>query len=55
MGKKFLDKPTPPKKPLSPFLRYRSQVFKQVQADHPGCRVTELTTIIANMWNNIDE
>lgn len=40
MGKQLSVKPTPPKKPLSPFLRYRSEVFSQVKEDHPGCKVT---------------
>ena len=47
MHKLSEEKPDPPKRPLSAFLLFRGDVFSEVRAQNPRCRVTELTTIIA--------
>ena len=47
-------RPSPPKKALSSFLLFRSEVFENVKKENPGARITEITLIISEMWNNVD-
>lgn len=46
--------PEPPKKALTAFFLFREQVYDDVKKDNPDARVTEITKIISEMWNNLD-
>jgi hypothetical protein len=51
----LLSQPTPPKRALSAFFLYRGEVYNKVKSEHPDSKITELTKIISEMWNNIDQ
>ena len=51
----FVIQPAPPKKALSAFFLYRAEVYEKVKAEHPNSKITDLTKIISEMWNNVDE
>jgi hypothetical protein len=46
--------PQPPNKPLTAFLQFRMDHFKQVQSENPGKKIGELSKIIGDMWKEID-
>lgn len=46
--------PEPPKKVLSCYFLFREEVFSSVRRDNPEARVTDITRIISEMWNNLD-
>lgn len=47
--------PKAPSKPLTGFLQYRMDVFKQVQKDNPGKKIGELSKIIGDMWREVGD
>ena len=49
-----VEPPKAPSKPLTAFLKYRMDVFKQVQQENPGKKIGDLSKIIGDMWRNID-
>lgn len=46
---------TVPKKPLSGFFLYRGEKFGEVKKQNATASITELTKIISNQWNSLDE
>jgi hypothetical protein len=49
-----VEPPRPPSKPLTAFLKFRMDHFKQVQQENPGKKIGELSKIIGDMWKEID-
>ena len=46
---------TVPKKPLSGFFLYRGEKFEEVKKSNASASIAELTKIISNQWNALDE
>jgi HMG (high mobility group) box len=44
------DDSAPPKKPLSPFLRFSQSMRRRVSRDHPDKKGDQITRIIAQLW-----
>ncbi|XP_037025093.1 transcription factor A, mitochondrial-like [Bradysia coprophila] len=57
-GRAFLEQklgiPPKPKKPLTTYFRYVTEVRASVAAKHPTLNVCEQTVLIAKMWNSLD-
>ena len=47
--------PPAPKRALSAFFLYRGEVYDRVKADNPTAKITEITKIISDMWQNFDQ
>jgi len=47
--------PPAPKRALSAFFLYRGEVYDRVKADNPTAKITEITKIISDMWQNVDQ
>mmetsp|Transcript_22284 Transcript_22284/g.25802 ORF Transcript_22284/g.25802 Transcript_22284/m.25802 type:complete len:118 (-) Transcript_22284:202-555(-) len=54
MAKKGGDKPAPPKKPLTAFFIYKGDIYQQIKKENPDMKMTELTKVISEKWNNVD-
>jgi len=54
IGKK-VDRPAPPKRPLSAFFLYKYDAYEEVKRENPEARIIELTKIICEKWKNLDE
>ena len=50
-----LTQPPAPKRALSAFFLYRGEVYDKVKAENPNAKITEITTIISNMWKEVDQ
>jgi hypothetical protein len=50
-----ISQPPAPKRALSAFFLYRGEVYDRVKADNPTAKITEITKIISDMWQNIDQ
>lgn len=49
------DLPQPPKKPLSPYMRFSKEIWQKVKADNPGMSVCEVGATIGRIWRELDE
>ena len=49
-----VEAPKAPSKPLTAFLRFRMDHFKQAQQDNPGKKIGDLSKILGDMWKEID-
>ncbi len=50
-----LIQPPAPKRALSAFFLFRGEVYDKVRSENPNSKITEITKIISEMWNNIDQ
>lgn len=44
-----------PKKPMNPEIAYRMEVYDEVKKQHPDADTAELSKIIADLWDKLDE
>ena len=47
--------PNPPKRPLTAFFLFKERVFSDTKKANPDSKVTEITKIISERWNNMDD
>ena len=43
----------PPKKSLTAFFNFKSDVYDQIKRESPDLKMTELTKIMSMMWSNL--
>lgn len=48
-----LDVPPPPKRPLTPYMRFSKYMWQQVKSDNPGLSVCEIGSTIGRMWREL--
>jgi hypothetical protein len=47
--------PKPPKKPLTPYMRFSTSIWQQVKASNPGFSICEIGATIGRMWRELGE
>jgi len=47
------DYPPPPKRPLTPYMRYNRQMWEKVKAANPSMGVCEISATIGRMWREL--
>lgn len=47
------NKPEPPKRPLSAYMMYNQQVFKDLQKQYPNKKVTEITKLVSEKYQQL--
>ena len=55
MEKVITPQQEPPKRPATAFFQFKAEQYAEVKSQHPDALDTELTSIIAEKWRNLDE
>ena len=48
-----LNPPTPPKRPLVPYMRFCKQVWETIKRDNPDLKMGEIGKMIGQRWHNM--
>jgi len=50
-----VESPKPPKKPLTPYMRFSTSIWPSVKAANPGFSICEIGATIGRMWRELGE